>query len=74
MSAPTSSPETLELRALQQRERIHRTAIELVSKVKQTREELTPSYAVRRHFGAASLMAATLSLILGYAVGNALTR
>jgi hypothetical protein len=74
MSAPSSSPEALQLRALQQRERIHRTALELISKVKQTKEELTPSHAVRRHFGAASLIASILSLILGYTIGNTFTR
>ena len=42
MSA-SPSPERLEIRALQQRERIHRTALELISKVDDAKQRLTLS-------------------------------
>ncbi len=70
---PTSS-DSLELRALVQRDRIHRTAVELMGKVDEAKEQLGVSYNVREHFGIASLLAATLAFLSGYAVGSAFTR
>jgi hypothetical protein len=62
MSA-SPSPERLEIRALQQRERIHRTALELISKVDDAKQRLTLSYKVRAHFAVTSLIAVSLSFL-----------
>ena len=72
MSA-SPSPERLEIRALQQRERIHRTALELISKVDDAKQRLTLSYNVRAHFAVTSLIAVSLSFLCGYAVAGMFT-
>jgi hypothetical protein len=69
MSA-SPSPERLEIRALQQRERIHRTALELISKVDDAKQRLTLSYNVRAHFAVTSLIAVSVSFLCGYAVAG----
>lgn len=74
MSASPLSPEGLEQRARQQRERLHVTAHELISKIDDARQRLTLSYNLRKHFVAFALIAAALSLVSGYALGVALTR
>lgn len=66
MSAVPSSPESLEQRAREQRQQIHRTALELVSKVEEAREKLTLSHNVRKHFLVSSLITAAVSLVAGY--------
>jgi hypothetical protein len=66
MNASPLPPESLELRAIQQRQQIHRTALELISKVDETKQKLTLSYHVRRHFLAAALLAGALSFVAGY--------
>src|SRR5579864_9471581 len=66
MSAIPSSPESLEQRAREQRQQIHRTALELVSKMDEARQKLTLSYNVRAHFLASALIVAAGSLIAGY--------
>jgi hypothetical protein len=72
MSA-SPSPERLEIRALQQRERIHRTALELISKVDDAKQRLTLSYNVRAHFAVTSLIAVSVSFLCGYAVAGIFT-
>ena len=72
MNAP--SPEKLELRALQQRDRLHRTALELIEKVDQTKQELSPSNNARKHFGAAAAIASALGFLFGYGVGSMFTK
>jgi hypothetical protein len=72
MSA-SPSPERLEIRALQQRERIHRTALELISKVDDAKQRLTLSYNVRAHFAVTSLVAVSVSFLCGYAVAGMFT-
>jgi len=74
MSVSMNSPDRLEIRALQQRERIHRTAQELISKVDHAKEQLTPAHQVRQHFAIVSLVAAALSFLCGYAAGSAFTQ
>jgi ElaB/YqjD/DUF883 family membrane-anchored ribosome-binding protein len=67
MSAlPSPSPEHLEQRAHEQRQRIHRTALELVSKVEHARQRLTPAYNVRRHFLTSVLIASAIAMVSGY--------
>jgi hypothetical protein len=72
MSA-SPSPERLEIRALQQRERIHRTALELISKVDDAKQRLTLSYNVRAHFAVTSLIAVSVCFLCGYAIAGMFT-
>ena len=72
MSA-SPSPERLEIRALQQRERIHRTALELISKVDDAKQRLTLSYNVRAHLAVTSLIAVSISFLCGYAIAGMFT-
>ncbi len=72
MNAATA--DTLELRALMQRDRLHRTAHELIGKVDQAREQLSPPYIVREHFGAAVLLASTTTFVAGYVVATVFAR
>ncbi|HZQ95493.1 MAG TPA: hypothetical protein VFA67_10825 [Candidatus Sulfotelmatobacter sp.] len=67
------SPERLEIQALQQREQIHRTALELISKVDDARERLTLSHNVRRHFAVTASIAAAFSFLCGYALAGMFT-
>lgn len=69
MSAAHASPESFEQQAVQQRERLHRTAMELVSKVDDARQRLTVSYHVRHHFLTAAVVASAVSLACGYVLG-----
>lgn len=64
----TAPVENLELRALEQRERIQRTALELVSKVDRTKQKLNVEYMVREHLGSAVAAAGTVAFLLGFAV------
>lgn len=68
------SSDTLELRALLQRDRIHRTAVELIGKVDEAKEQLSLAHNVREHFGIVSSLAAVLTFLSGYAIGSVLTR
>ena len=68
MGALPSSPDSLELRAREQRQRIHQTALELISKVDDARQKLTPSYNVRQHFLVAVLIATGIAMTSGYAL------
>ncbi len=74
MSASPASSERLEVRAVQERERIHRTALELISKVDDARQRLTLSHNVRRHFAFASLLTICSSFFFGYAVAGIFTK
>lgn len=69
MSA-SASPERLEVQAHEQRERIHRTALELISKVDDAKQRLTLSHNVRRHFGITSTIAIAFCFLCGYAVAG----
>ena len=69
MSA-SPTPERLEVRAHEQRERIHRTTLELISKVDDAKERLTLSYNVRRHFGITSTVAIVVGFLSGYALAG----
>jgi hypothetical protein len=72
MSA-SPSPERLEIRAHQERERIHRTALQLISKVDDAKQRLTLSHNVRAHFTATVLVTIALSFLCGHAVAGIFT-
>ncbi len=65
-----TSADALELRALMQRDRIHRTAHELMGKVDQAREQLSLPHMIREHFGAAALVAGATTLVAGYVAAS----
>lgn len=69
MSA-SATPERLELKAHQQRERIHRTALELISKVDDAKRRLTLSHNVRTHFGITTAVAVAVCFLSGYAIAG----
>lgn len=64
----------LQLRALEQRNQLHQTVIELKHKVSETRERLDVQRNLREHFGLAAGISAGLSLLLGYGVGTMFTQ
>jgi hypothetical protein len=66
--------ENLELRALAQRDRIRKTTLELIAKVDQTKEQLTPRHLVHQYFSRTSVVLSTVGLLLGYAVAGVFTR
>lgn len=72
MTAATA--DALELRALMQRDRIHRTAHELIGKVDQAKEQLSLPHIVRAHFGTAALVGSATTFIAGYVVVSAFRR
>ena len=67
------TPERLEIRAHQERERIHRTALELMSKVDDAKQRLTLSHNVRAHFAITTLLTVAVSFLSGYAVAGIFT-
>ena len=66
--------ENLELRAVEQRNRLHQTTSELKGKIAETREQLDPARNVREHFCAVAAATGALALLLGYGVAGMFTR
>jgi hypothetical protein len=66
------SVEKLELRALEERNRLHETAGELKEKMAETRENLSLSRQAREHFLSASVGVSVLGFLLGYRVAGML--
>ena len=69
-----SNLELLELQALEQRHQIRASVVELKSQVNQLRHDLDPAVIARKHFLAASLVAAFGGLISGYGLGGFFSR
>jgi hypothetical protein len=67
------SAETRELRALEQRNRIHKTAAELRAKVAVTRKKLDISTNAQEHFVGASIFAVLVGLASGYSAAGLFT-
>ena len=65
--------ENLELRAVEQRNRLHQTTSELKGKIAETREQLDPARKVRQHFAGVAA-AGALALLVGYGVAGMFTR
>ncbi len=74
----THSVENLELRALEQRHQLHRTAMELKSeveaKIAATREKLDISRNAREHMVGASVVLGLVGLLFGYSFAGMFTR
>ena len=65
--------ENLELRALEQRNRLHKTADELKTKVAATREKLNMSKNAREHFVGATVILSLLGFFSGYGLAGMFT-
>jgi hypothetical protein len=66
--------ENLELRAVEQRNRLHQTTSELKGKISETRDQLDPARNVREHFAGVAATAGALALLVGYGVAGMFTR
>jgi len=70
----TAPIESLELRALQQRSQLHKTAADLREKIKNTREKMRFTKKARDHLLTASLLAGLVGLASGYGVAGRFAR
>ena len=66
--------ENLELRAIEQRNRLHQTTSELKGKISATREQLDPSRNLREHFVAAAAGVAVVAALVGFGIAGMFTR
>jgi hypothetical protein len=66
--------QNLELRAMEQRNRLHQTTSELKAKLSATREQLDVPRQIRRHYRPVALAVAAIALLAGLGVGGMLTR
>jgi hypothetical protein len=62
--------ENLELRALEQRNRLHKTAGELKTKIAAAREKLDMTKNVRGHFLGAAVAVSFICFLSGYGFGG----
>ena len=69
----TLQVERMELRAMEQRARLHKTADELKTKVAATRERFDISRNVREHLIGASLAVSLLGFVTGYGLAGIFT-
>jgi hypothetical protein len=67
---PTQPVESLELRALEQRNRLHNTATDLRNKVSAAREKLDMSKNIREHLIGASIIVSLVGFFSGYGVAG----
>jgi hypothetical protein len=65
---------TLQLRALEQRGRLHKTASDLRDNLRRTREKLRLSKQARDHLITVSLLAGFLGVLSGYGFAGMFTR
>ena len=70
----TQPIETLELRALEQRNRLHQDATELKGKIAAVREKMSVARNARDHFGSAAVVAVVAGLLSGYGFAGIFTR
>lgn len=70
----TQPVENLELRAIEQRNHLHETTVELKGKLTATREKFDVSRNIRQHFLGAAVAIAAVAAVSGYGLGGALTR
>ena len=66
--------ENLELRAVEQRNRLHQTTSELKGKIADTRAQLDPAKNVREHFAGVAAATGALALLVGYGIAGMFTR
>jgi hypothetical protein len=66
----SNSLDNLELRAIEQRQRIHETAEEIRSKVAAGRERLDVTNNVREHFTSVAVVSSLVAIAIGFSVGG----
>ena len=66
--------ENLELRAVEQRNRLHHATSELKDKIVETRERLDPRKNIREHFVTVAAGVSALALLAGYGIAGMFTR
>lgn len=66
--------EKLELRAIEQRSRLHETTAELKEKISETREQLDPAMNLRKHFFGLAGAVSAIALWAGYGIAGMFTR
>ena len=66
--------EALQLRALEQRHQLHKTASDLRKRVKETRDRLNLSKQTRDHVIAVSWLASLIGLATGYGLAGIFVR
>jgi hypothetical protein len=69
----TTPVENLELRALEQRNRLHKTAGELKTKVAAARAKLQLSRNAREHLAGASIFVSLVGFLSGYGLAGMFT-
>jgi len=69
-----SASARLEIRAHQQRDRLHRTALELIEKVDKVKQELTLPHIVSKHFVPISLVASGIAFLFGFGITSLFAR
>lgn len=73
----TPSVDKLELRALEERNRLHQTATELrtelETKINDAREKLDIRNQVRKHFAGSAVLVSAIALLCGYGVAGVFT-
>ena len=69
----TSPIESLERRALEERQELHQRATELKTKMLFVRQNLDINRNARRHFGGAAAILAVVGMLAGYAAGGLFT-
>jgi hypothetical protein len=73
----TAPVEDLELRALEQRKRLHQTATELKSevetKINDAREQLDIKKKLREHFAGPATVVGAIALLFGYGIAGVFT-
>ena len=74
MSANSNPIDSLELRALEQRNQVHHTIDELKGKVAETRAKLDVPSNVRQHFVPAALIVSAVAFAGGYGIAGIFTR
>ncbi len=74
MSTNSNPVDSLEIRALQQRNYVHQTIGELKGKVAETRAKFDVNSNARAHFGIASLIVSAVALLAGYGFAGMFTR
>jgi hypothetical protein len=69
----TQPLETLQLRALEQRSQLHRSASDLRERVNRTKDQLSLPKQARKHLVAISTIAILAGFVMGYGVAGIFT-
>jgi len=70
----TQPIETLQLRAIEQRSQLHRSASDLRERVNQAKDRLRLSKQAREHLVAISIVASLAGFLMGYGTAGIFTR